>query len=149
MPFLNVMRFDLPRQRFYFAGFELGISEFSILFFTLLFLMFLIVAMALIYGRIYCGYLCPQTIFSEAAQWWEGRVKRWVKKRWAGAPSPRLRAIERVLSLAGVGVASVFLAFVFISYFVEPRDLLRAPVGAGHTDSRRRGRGRGHIVHVS
>jgi len=84
LPFLNVMRFDLPRQRFYFAGFELGISEFSILFFTLLFLMFVIVAVALIYGRIYCGYLCPQTIFSEAAQWWEGRVARFVKMRWAG-----------------------------------------------------------------
>lgn len=58
LPFLNVMRFDLPRQRFYFAGYELGISEFSILFFTLLFLMFVIVAVALIYGRIYCGCLC-------------------------------------------------------------------------------------------
>jgi cytochrome c oxidase accessory protein FixG len=124
LPFLNVMRFDLPRQRFYFAGFELAISEFAILFFTLLFLMFVVVAMALIYGRIYCGYLCPQTIFSEAAQWWEGRVQRFVRKRWAGAPVARLRAAERLISLAGVAVASVFLAFVFIAYFVEPRDLL-------------------------
>ena len=124
LPFLNVMRFDLPRQRFYFAGFELGISEFSILFFTLLFLLFVIVAMALIYGRIYCGYLCPQTIFSEAAQWWEGRVSRMVKRRWAGAPAGRLRLAERVISLAGLAVVSVFLAFIFISYFVEPRDLL-------------------------
>lgn len=124
LPFLNVMRFDLPRQRFYFAGFELAISEFSILFFTLLFLLFVIVAMALIYGRIYCGYLCPQTIFSEAAQWFEGRVSRLLKKRFAGAPASRLHLAERVISLAGLLVASVFLAFVFISYFVEPRDLL-------------------------
>jgi cytochrome c oxidase accessory protein FixG len=124
LPFLNVMRFDLPRQRFYFAGFELAISEFAILFFTMLFLLFVVVAMALIYGRIYCGYLCPQTIFSEAAQWWEARVSRFVKKRWAGAPAARLRLAERLIGLAGVAVASVFLAFVFISYFVEPRDLL-------------------------
>jgi cytochrome c oxidase accessory protein FixG len=124
LPFWNVMRFDLPRQRFYFAGFELGISEFSILFFTLLFLMFVVVAMALIYGRIYCGYLCPQTIFSEAAQWWEAQVGRHVKKRWAGAAPAKLRLVERVIGLAGIGVASVFLAFVFISYFVEPRDLI-------------------------
>lgn len=125
LPFLNVMRFDLPRQRFYFAGFELGISEFSILFFTMLFLLFVVVATALIYGRVYCGYLCPQTIFSEAAQWWEAKVTRFVKMRWAGSPPTVLRARERVLSLAGIAVASVFLAFVFISYFVEPADLLQ------------------------
>lgn len=125
LPFLNVMRFDLPRQRFYFAGFELGISEFSILFFTLLFLLFVVVAVALIYGRIYCGYLCPQTIFSEAAQWWESRVARFVKMKWAGSPAGVLKTRERILSLAGVFAASVFLAFVFISYFVEPGDLFQ------------------------
>lgn len=124
LPFFNVMRFDLPRQRFYFAGFELGISEFAILFFTLLFLLFVVVATALIYGRIYCGYLCPQTIFSEAAQWWEAQVARQLKKQFAGAPAARLRLAERVISLAGLAVVSVFLAFIFISYFVEPRDLL-------------------------
>ena len=34
LPFFNVMRFDIPRQRVYFAGQELWISEFSIIFFT-------------------------------------------------------------------------------------------------------------------
>lgn len=124
LPFFNVMRFDLPRQLFYFAGFELAISEFAILFFTLLFLLFVIVAVSLIYGRLYCGYLCPQTIFSEAAQWWEAKVHRMVTKRWAGRPQATLRRISRVISLAGIAAASVVLAFVFIAYFVEPRDLL-------------------------
>ena len=67
LPFLNVMRFDIPRQRFYFFGYELWISEFSILFFSLMFLMFGIVVMSVIFGRVYCGYLCPQMIFSEAS----------------------------------------------------------------------------------
>ena len=43
LPFLNVIRFDIPRERFYFAGFELWINEFAIIFFTLMFLMFLVV----------------------------------------------------------------------------------------------------------
>ena len=43
LPFLNVIRFDIPRQRFYFAGLELWINEFAIIFFTLMFLMFLVV----------------------------------------------------------------------------------------------------------
>src|SRR5689334_15322955 len=66
LPFFNVMRFDIPRQRFYFAGYELWISEFGILFFTMLFLLYVIAAASMLYGRIYCGYFCPQMIFSEA-----------------------------------------------------------------------------------
>jgi len=54
------VRFDIPRQRFYFAGFELWIDEFGIVFFALMFLMFLIAASAILHGRIYCGYACPR-----------------------------------------------------------------------------------------
>ena len=39
------MRFDIPRQRFYFFGHELWISEFGIVFFSMMFLMFLVAAM--------------------------------------------------------------------------------------------------------
>lgn len=124
LPFFNIIRFDIPKQRFYFAGYELWISEFAIIFFSLLFLMFVVVAMALLYGRVYCGYLCPQTIFSEAAQSWERRVGKFVTRKFIAWPPARRKLAERVVSLAGLSVASVFLAFIFISYFVEPRDLL-------------------------
>jgi polyferredoxin len=108
LPFCNVVRFDIPRQRFYFAGYELWINEFAIVFFALMFLMFLVVASSMFYGRVYCGYLCPQMIFSEASMTLESRLRR-----------------NRGLFYAIVAAASVFLAFVFMAYFVEPRDLLR------------------------
>ena len=76
-PFSNLMRFDIPRQRFYFAGVELWISEFSIIFFALMFLMFVIAASAIIHGRVYCSYACPQMIFSE----WSQSVERWAKRQ--------------------------------------------------------------------
>ena len=78
LPFFDVMRFDIPRQRFYFAGNELWISEFAIILFTMMFLLFAIVATTLLYGRVYCGYLCPQNIFSEATVEVEQKVRRWV-----------------------------------------------------------------------
>src|SRR5215813_1802180 len=76
LPFLNVVRFDIPKQRFYFAGYELWISEFAVVFFALMFLMFLVVLMSVFLGRIYCGYLCPQMIFSEASVFLETWLKR-------------------------------------------------------------------------
>ena len=39
LPLFNAVRFDIPRQRFYFFGAELWVSEFSIIFFSLMFLM--------------------------------------------------------------------------------------------------------------
>jgi cytochrome c oxidase accessory protein FixG len=124
LPLLDLLRFDIPRQRVYIAGFELWISEFSIIFFSLMFLMFLVAASAIIYGRIYCSYACPQMIFSE----WSQAVQAWAAKgcqRWLPSwPPERRRRAGHVLWLAVLGVASVVLAFAFTSYFVAPRDLL-------------------------
>ena len=124
LPLSNLVRFDIPRQRFYFMGRELMISEFGILFLSMMFLLFVIAAMAIIYGRIYCGYLCPQMIFSEAAVSAEDKIKRWVTKyiRW---DKQKQAWQSRAIFLAGLSVVSVVLAFVFISYFVEPRYLFR------------------------
>jgi cytochrome c oxidase accessory protein FixG len=124
LPFFDLMRFDIPKQRFYIVGFELWINEFAIIFFSMLFLMFVITAVAMLYGRVYCGYLCPQMIFSEAAINLEDRVRTFIGKKFA-KKSQRFRSVlNKIVVYSALGVASVFLAFVFISYFVEPRDLL-------------------------
>ncbi len=124
LPFFNLMRFDIPKQRFYFAGVELWINEFAIIFFSLMFTMFFIVALSMFYGRVYCSYACPQMIFSETALAVEDRLRRWVTKKFISWPVERRQLLHRVLTYGVIGAASVFLAFIFISYFVEPRDLL-------------------------
>lgn len=123
LPFFNVVRFDIPRQRFYFAGFELWINEFAIIFFSLLFLMFVVAAVSMLYGRVYCGYLCPQMIFSEAAINLEEKIKTFVSKRFARRTPIFRQVLSRAIGYSVICIASVFLAFVFIAYFVEPRDL--------------------------
>ena len=123
LPLSNLIRFDIPNQRFYFFGQELWISEFATIFFTLMFLMFVIFAMSMLYGRMYCGYLCPQMIFSEASLTAETKIKKYVNKYVRWSPQNR-NLLSRALFYLVVSAASVVLAFVFISYFVEPRDLV-------------------------
>lgn len=125
LPFFDLMRFDIPRQRFYFVGQELWINEFAIIFFAIMFLLFTIAAASMLYGRVYCSYLCPQMIFSEASLSVETEIKRQINKHFIQW-SARARTIAaRALFYGLLLAASVFLSFVFISYFVEPRDLLR------------------------
>jgi polyferredoxin len=125
LPFFNVMRFDIPRQRFFFVGYELWINEFAIIFFSLLFLLYVIAAASMLYGRVYCGYLCPQMIFSEASLKLEERLGKFVNKHFIKVDKRKRRLLTQGLFYAVLGGASVFLAFVFIAYFVEPRDLLQ------------------------
>jgi polyferredoxin len=122
LPLSSLMRLDIPRQRFYFFGYELWISEFSIVFFSIMFLMFVVAAMAMFYGRVYCGYLCPQMIFSEASLALEGKLQRTVNKyvRW---DAKRRNYLSKSLFYMISGLGATVLAFVFISYFVDPRDL--------------------------
>ena len=108
LPFLNVVRADIPHQRFYFFGIEFWINEFASIFFALMFLMFLVIATSVLYGRVYCGYACPQMIFSEASVLLENWLRRKVglnKNTWK----------VRVLFYSTVAIGSVFLAFIFIS----------------------------------
>jgi polyferredoxin len=123
LPLSNLVRFDIPRQRFYFMGGELWISEFGILFLSMMFLLFVIAATSIIYGRIYCGYLCPQMIFSEAADSFEREANRLLKKHTKLGASAQ-KTMGRAILYFTLLIASVVLAFVFIAYFVEPRDLL-------------------------
>jgi cytochrome c oxidase accessory protein FixG len=123
LPFFNVVRFDIPRQRFYFAGYELWINEFGIIFFAMMFLMFVIIASSVLYGRVYCGYMCPQMIFSEASTGLQSWLRRKVNKRFSRQSAVRRNLMASTYFYAIAGAASVFLAFIFISYFVEPRDL--------------------------
>jgi polyferredoxin len=123
LPLFDIMRFDLVRQRFYFFGAELWISEFAILFLTMMFLWILVAAMAMIYGRFYCGYLCPQMIFSEASVASEKFIARRVKKRLPSASEKAKRRIGKaIFYLLGIP-PSIFFSFVFVSFFIPPADL--------------------------
>jgi len=124
LPLFDVMRFDLPRQRFYFFGAELWISEFAILFLTMMFLWILVAAMAMIYGRFYCGYLCPQMIFSETANTIEKSIVRFVNRRMPESGPGFRRVVAVALFSLVLLPASVFVTFIFVSYFVPPADLL-------------------------
>jgi polyferredoxin len=119
LPFFNFMRFDIPKERFYFFGKELWINEFAIVFFALMFLMFVIVLSSVFYGRVYCGFLCPQMIFSEASTSLESWISRRLRKKFPSLPP----IVARTLFFLTAGLASVFLAFIFIAYFVAPADL--------------------------
>jgi cytochrome c oxidase accessory protein FixG len=118
LPFLRVngesaLRFDIPTLKLYFFGSVIWISE--AYFFLLVFLFFATAVMlfTVIYGRIWCGWACPQTVLSEFA----GRIDRIAL--WMGL-HPVLR---RFLSHLLLVLFSCFVALTLVWYFISPYDL--------------------------
>ncbi len=113
-PFLNIFRFDLPSLRLIVMGRPIWPQEFY--FFLLLVLMFIFffTAVTLVLGRVWCGWLCPQTLLSEAAHWVSGFI---AQRR---GPARVLGMGLAVLALAGVGLG---LGFTALSYLISPSDL--------------------------
>lgn len=73
LPFLKIrgesaLRFDVPSLKLYFFGSVIWISE--AYFLLLVFLLFFIGVMlfTVLYGRIWCGWACPQTVLSDIAR---------------------------------------------------------------------------------
>jgi cytochrome c oxidase accessory protein FixG len=79
----------------------------------------------MIYGRFYCGYFCPQMIFSEAATWLEKRTTRFVNRKLSSLSEAGRKVVARAVFYLVLLPASVFVTFVFVSFFVPPADLFQ------------------------
>ena len=75
--------FDLGARKFYILGLVLWPQDFIFLAALLIicaYLLFLVTAVA---GRVWCGFACPQTVYTEIFMWIERRIE--------GARSARIR----------------------------------------------------------
>jgi len=136
LPWLNwngrqAVLFDLGARKFYIFGMVLWPQDFIYLAALLIicaYLLFLVTAVA---GRVWCGFACPQTVYTEIFMWIERRIE--------GARSARIRldrqpwgpqkfARKTAKHLAWGGVALI-TGFTFVGYFAPMRTLL-AQIGA-------------------
>jgi cytochrome c oxidase accessory protein FixG len=119
LPFIRIrgesaLRFDVPSLKLYFFGSVVWISE--AYFFLLIFLLFFIGIMlaTLLYGRIWCGWACPQTVLSDLT-----RLIMKLSDRLAGRP-----VLSAVLSQSFVFLFSSIVSASIVWYFVSPYEMI-------------------------
>lgn len=72
---------DIPNRKFYFFDLTIWPQDFFLLALIFLFCFMLLFAMTAIAGRIFCGFVCPQTIWVDIMTWIEEKVEGPPNKR--------------------------------------------------------------------
>lgn len=124
--------FDLPARKFHVFAMTFWPQDFIFLAFLLMIAGLALFFFTAIAGRLWCGYACPQTVWTETFLWME----RWIE----GDRAKRIKLDEAPWSAAKLarksakhGLWSMFAlwtGFTFVGYFTPIRELAsHAPFG--------------------
>jgi len=121
---LLLLSFD--KMQFHFLGFAFNMNELYVMPFLLMFLFIGIFAMTSIFGRIWCGWACPQTIFRVIYRdLIEGNLldlRRIKNKQKDIDYSKGSNQIKKYIAIMLWGVISLIISTNFMWYFVPPED---------------------------
>ena len=117
--------FDLGARRFYIFGLMLYPQDFIYLAGFLVIAALALFLFTTVAGRLWCGYTCPQTVYTE--------IFLWIEKKLEGDRSARMRRDAQPLSIDKVGrktakhgvwlAVGLWTGFTFVGYFTPIKEL--------------------------
>lgn len=130
LPFVNwnghqAILFDLPARKFYIFGLTLWPQDFFYLA-----LLLIISALALFFftalaGRVWCGYACPQTVWTEIFLWIERNVEgtRQQQLKLEKQPWTSEKITKRTIKHGIWLIFSLWTGFTFVGWFTPITEL--------------------------
>ena len=113
---------DIAERRFHFFGYTLAAQDTWLLFFGVTGLGFALFFLTALFGRLWCGWACPQTVYLEHVF---RVIERWIdgdapaRRALTAAPLSAAKAAKRVAKHALYILASLLITHLFLSYFVS------------------------------
>ncbi len=136
LPFVSIggesaLRLDVPAGRLNAFGASFAIDEAFVVLAATLVVTATFLLVTLLFGRVWCGWACPQTVLADLTSWVErrpfdsGRAKRGLRS----GRTERMRRWRRPLGFAGVAAVSAIAAANLLWYFVTPAEFFRRLAG--------------------
>lgn len=118
--------FDLPARKFHIFFITFWPQDFPLLAWLLIISAFALFTVTVFLGRVWCGYTCPQTVWTSIYMWIEQRVEGSRNQRIKLDQAPwsagkLLKKITKHGMWLGVGF---FTGLTFVGYFYPIRDLV-------------------------
>ena len=125
---------DLPGRKLHIFGSIFGPQDIILVVLTLLFAAFLLFLVTSLYGRIWCGYACPHTVFLES---FVHNVERWIEgnrgQRMAldRQPWDANKILKKGAKWAAFLAITTAVSMTFVSWFVDAPTLWTLNAGSG------------------
>ena len=111
--------FDLGARRFYIFGLVLYPQDFIYLTGILVVSALSLFLFTAIAGRLWCGYACPQTVYTEIFMWFERKIEgdRAARMRLDAGPWNANKIVRKSLKQIVWLLFSLWTGFTFVGYF--------------------------------
>lgn len=120
--------FDLPHRRFHVFGLTLVPQDFYLLTAMLAMAAFTLFFFTTLGGRLWCGYACPQTVWTEAFMWIERLIEgdRHQRMKLDHSAWNARKIIRKGGKHLAWGIFALFTGLTFVAFFVPARELFPA-----------------------
>ncbi|MDR6301555.1 cytochrome c oxidase accessory protein CcoG [Mesonia maritima] len=132
-PFIKIngnqfLLFNVLERRFNIFGFPFWPQDFHLFVISMIIGVVFVILFTVAFGRIFCGWICPQTIFMEMVfrriEYWiegdRGKQIRLAKQAW-NAEKIRKRVLKWILFF----IISFLIANIFLAYLIGSDQLIR------------------------
>lgn len=119
---------NILERRFNVFGLPFWPQDFHLFVIIMLIGVVFVIVFTVAFGRIFCGWICPQTIFMELVF---RRIEYWIEGdrgkqiRLAKMPWNKEKISKRVLKWSIFFIISFIIANVFLAYFIGSDELIR------------------------
>ncbi len=122
----QMILFDLPERKFHIVGLTFWPQDFPMLAWLLIIAAFALFTVTTFAGRIWCGYTCPQTVWTSIFMWLEQRTEgsRNQRIRLDKAPFSAEKLRKKVFKHGSWLFVAYCTGFTFVGYFYPVRELL-------------------------
>lgn len=140
MPFIKVngeplMLFNVLERKFIIFSIVFTPQDLHLFALAMVTLMLFVVLFTVVFGRLFCGWICPQTIFMEMVfrkieYWIDGDAGQ--QRRLSAAPWSSEKMIKRVSKYAIFYAISLLIANTFLMYIIGSDEVIKIatdPIG--------------------
>lgn len=143
MPWISIrgkqlLLFNIPDRQFHFFGIELFAHDTPLIFFLVMIFAIGLALVTSLFGRVWCGWACPQTVFidsvyREIEKWIEGNYLE--RRKLHGQPWDLRKTTKVTIKWLLYVLVSSLIAHSVIAYFSGSKELLEMIQGppSGHT----------------